>query len=53
MLLTAESGVKIWDHSGKLRFEGMLAQDAQTVFAMGSRSLVQPSGGHLYRYTLR
>ena len=53
ILLTAESGVKIWDHSGKLRFDGTLAQDAQTVFAMSSRRLVQPSGGRLLRYRLR
>ena len=53
VLMTSESGLKIWDYKGKLRFEGLLAQDAQTVFAMGRRTLIQPSGGFLYRYRLR
>lgn len=53
VLVTSESGVKIWDYKGRLRFEGTLAQDAQTVFAMGKRSLAQPSGGQLYRYRLK
>ena len=53
VLMTTESGVKIWDYSGKLRFEGLLAQEAQTVFAMNRRTLVQPSGGRLYRYRLK
>ena len=53
VLLTAESGLKMWDYSGVLRFEGTLAQEVQTVFAMGRRSLVQPAGGQLYRYRLR
>lgn len=53
VLLTAESGVKIWDYRGKLRFDGILSQDARTVFAMSRRDLVQPSGGLLYRYRLK
>ena len=51
--MTSESGVRMWDYKGKLRFEGMLEQDAQTVFATDKRTLIQPSGGHLYRYRLR
>ena len=53
VLMTSASGVKLWDYEGRLRFEGMLAQDAQTVFATGRRTLIQPSGGYLYRYRLR
>ena len=53
VIMTSESGLKIWDYKGKLRFEGLLAQDAQTVFAMDRRTLIQPSGGFLYRYRLR
>ena len=53
VLMTTASGIKIWDYSGRLRFEGTLAQEAQTVFAMGKRDLIQPSGGHLYRYRLK
>ena len=53
VIMTSESGLKIWDYKGKLRFEGLLAQDAQTVFAMDRRTLIQPSGSFLYRYRLR
>ena len=53
VLVTAASGVRIWDYKGKLRFSGQLEADAQTVFATGRTTLIQPAGGHLYRYRLR
>ena len=53
VLMTSESGVRIWDYKGNLRFSGLLEQDAQTVFATDRRTLIQPAGGHLYRYRLR
>ena len=53
VLVTAASGVRIWDYKGKLRFSGQLEADAQTVFATGRITLIQPAGGHLYRYRLR
>ena len=53
VLITSAAGVRIWDYSGRQRFAGLLEQDAQTVFAVGRRTLIQPSGGHLLRYRLR
>ncbi len=53
VLMTSASGVRIWDYKGRLRFEGQLEADAQTVFATDRTTLIQPAGGHLYRYRLR
>ena len=53
VLMTSASGVRLWDYQGRLRFEGLAEQDPQTVFAVNRRTLIQPSGSHLYRYRLR
>ncbi len=53
VLMTSASGVRLWDYKGKLRFTGLAEQDPQTVFATSRNTLIQPSGGHLYRWRLR
>lgn len=53
VLMTSASGVRLWDYKGRLRFTGLAEQDPQTVFAVDRNTLIQPSGGHLFRWRLR
>lgn len=52
VLVMTDEGLRIFDYKGKLRFSGELEKSGLQVFSMGGTTLVQPEGGHIYRYRL-
>ncbi|MBP5154130.1 MAG: hypothetical protein ILP12_03860 [Lachnospiraceae bacterium] len=53
VLMVTDSGLKLWDYSGRLRFDGKLTYPGQEVFALDSRTLLQFDGAAVVGYRLK
>ena len=53
VLLSADSGITMWNYKGRVRFEGTLAHSGTTVFSLDRKTLLQFDGEKICRYRLR